>query len=374
MQYRFLLAGLLLTRSAMAQMSVADSDIALHAPDAAWRAYGKVQAWAAYDAIPIRDFTGDWGAHYTPRDGRNVFMQRDRAEAGVEKDGWRIGLEYRLEMTLASNRDTVEMYHFYLQRKDPDGDRRFVADAHLKSWAAGGMRVGRTFALGDSKAPMLLMVSGAAYSNARNRDGEAGGSVTYSKANAYRFDGVYFGSNTNYTYPFMPEAEQKSSGATLSAALQWPLSSELTANLAVNDLWSRMRWSNLPVIDKVIHSDVRSVDKDGYINYQPQIYGKSSLIERRGTIGASTALNLSYVLNQWTLRAGVERIAGINIPRVSGGYATAWGTFSTSYDSRFNMIGVGYDYGPFRARLSGNRLPLLDSSAFAAELGLHYIF
>ena len=374
MQYRFLLAGLLLTRSAMAQMSVADSDIALHAPDTAWRAYGKVQAWAAYDAIPIRDFSGDWGAHYTPRNGRNVFMQRDRVEAGVEKNGWRVGLEYRLEMTLASNRDTVDMYHIYLQRKDPEGERRYVADAHLKSWAAGGMRVGRTFALGDSKAPVLLMVSGAAYGNVRNRDGEASGSVTYSAADAYRFDGVYFGANTNYRYPFMPEMAQKSSGATLSAALQWPLSSELTANLAVNDLWSRMRWSNLPVIDKVIHSDVRSVDSDGYINYQPQIYGKSALIERRGTIGASTALNLSYTLNQWMLRAGVERIAGVNIPRVAGGYATSWGTFSTSYDSRFNMTGLGYDYGPFRARISGNRLPLLDSSAFSTELGLHYIF
>jgi len=142
----------------------------------------------------------------------------------------------------------------------------------------------------------------------------------------------------------------------------------------VNDLWSRMRWTDLPIIDKVIHSDVRTVDADGYINYQPQIYGKSSLVERRGTIGASTALNLSYALDQWTLRGGVERIAGVNIPRVAAGYTTSWGTFSTSYDSRFNMVGLGYDYGALRFRISGNRLPLLDSSAFAAELGLHYSF
>ncbi len=371
MRYRFLLAGVLLTKGALAQMSVADSDIALHAPDPAWRAYGKAQAWAAYDAIPIRGFAGDWGAHYTPRDGRNVFLQRDRVEAGVEKDGWRLGLEYRLEISLDANRDTVEMYHLYQQRKDPDGARRYRADAHLKAWAAGGMRIGRTFALGDK----LLMISGAAYGHARNRDGSASGGVTYAPADAYRFDGVYFGANSNYRYPFMPEAEQKSSGATVSAALQWPLSSQLTAHVAVNDLWSRMRWTNLPSIDKVIHSDVRTVDSDGYLNYQPQIYGKSSLIERRGTIGASTALHLSYVLNQWTLRAGVERINGTNIARLSGSYATSsWGAFSTSYDARFNMVGLGYEYGALRARISGNRLPLADSSAFSAELGLHYLF
>jgi hypothetical protein len=375
MRYRFLLAGLLLSPAASAQISVADSDVQLHAPDQAWHAYGKVQAWAAYDAIPIRDFTGDWGARYTPRQGRNVFLQRDRAEFGVEKDGWRVGLEYRLEISLEANRDTVEMYHLYLQRRDPEGARGYVADAHMKSWLAAGMRVGRTFALGSAagKAP-LLMVSGALYGHARNRDGDVSGTVDYLPSDTYRFDARYFGSSSNYTYPFMPDAEQKSSGASMSAALQWPLTSQLTANLAVNDLWSRMRWSDLPSIDKVIHSDVRTVDSDGYLNYQPQIYGKSSLIERRGTIGASSALNLTYTQDQWSLRAGVERIYGTSIPQVSGSYRSRWGTFSTSYDTRFNMVGLGYELGVFRARLRANRLPIADSSAFAAELGLHYVF
>lgn len=375
MRYRFLMAGLLLSPTAAAQMSVADSDIALHAPDPAWRAYGKVQAWAAYDAIPIREFDGDWDAHYKPRNGRNVFLQRDRVEFGVEKDGWRVGLEYRLEMSLESNRDTVEMYHIYMQRRDPEVGRRYLADAHLKTWLAAGMRVGRTFALGRGagQAP-LLMVSGALYSNARNRDGDVSGTVDYLPSDTYRFDARYFGSNSNHTYPFMPDAERKSSGASVSAALQWPLTSELTANLAVNDLWSRMRWTKLPAIDKVIQSDVRTVDSDGYVNYQPQIYGKNSLIERRGTIGAGTALNLTYTLDQWSLRGGVERIYGTNIPQLSGSYRSRWGTFSSSYDTRFNMVGFGYELGVFRARLRANRLPIADASAFAAELGVRYAF
>src|SRR5476651_1838588 len=94
---------LLLSAGASAQMSVADSDIVLHAPDAAWRVYAKAQAWAAYDAIPVQQLTGDWSSGYTPRNGRNMFLQRDRAEAGAEKDGWRIGAEYRLEVTLQAN-------------------------------------------------------------------------------------------------------------------------------------------------------------------------------------------------------------------------------------------------------------------------------
>jgi len=369
------MSGLLLSGSAAAQMSVADSDIALHAPSPDWRAYGKVQAWAAYDAMPIKDFSGTWESHYTPRAGRNVFMQRDRAEFGVEKDGWRVGAEYRLELSLQSNRDTMEMYRLYQQHRHPDGTVNYVADAHLKGWSGGGVRVGRTLALGDAagNAP-LLMVSGALYGTLRNHDGEAGGTVGYSTANAYRFDAQYFGSNDKYTYPFMPDAAQKTSGASVSVALQWPLSSQLTANLAVNDLWSRLRWSNLPSIDKVIHSDVRTVDSDGYVNYQPQIHGKSSLVDRTNRIGASTALNLSYVQDQWLLRAGMERIEGTNIPQVSVSYRSRWGTFSTSYETRFSTLGLGYELGPFRARLRTDRLPLTEASAFGLEVGLHYIF
>ena len=369
------MSGLLLSGSAAAQMSVADSDIALHAPSADWRAYAKIQVWAAYDAIPVKDFSGNWSAHYTPRDGRNVFMQRDRAEFGVEKDSWRVGVEYRLELSLQSNRDTVEMYHLYQQHRNPERAASFVADAHLKGWSAGGVRIGRTFALdGVAGGTPLLMVSGAMYGTVRNRDGEAVGKVNYTPADAYHFDAQYFGSNDKYTYPFMPDAAQKSSGASMSVALQWPLSSQLTANLAVNDLWSRLRWSNLPSIDKVINSDVRSVDSDGYINYQPQIHGKSSLIDRTSRIGASTALNLSYVQDQWLLRAGMERIEGTNIPQVAASYRSRWGTFSTSYETRFNTLGLGYELGPFRTRLRTDRLPLSDASAFGLEVGLHYIF
>jgi hypothetical protein len=196
--------------------------------------------------------------------------------------------------------------------------------------------------------------------------------VSYTPTDAYHFDAQYFSSNDKYRYPFMPDTTQKSSGSSVSVAIQWPISSQLTANVAVNDAWSRLRWSHLPSIDKVIHSDVRSVDSDGYVNYQPQVHGQSSIIDRTESIGASTALNLSYALDSWSFRSGMERIAGTTIPQVSGSYRTRWGGFSASYETRFNTLGLGYEQGPFRVRLRANRLPLSDASAFGLELGLHY--
>lgn len=117
---RFILIHLLACGSALAQQ-----------PDTAWQAYAGVQLWAAYDAIPIRQFDGNW-APYAPRDGRNVFLQRHRAEAGVEKDGWRVGLEYRQEGRLVTNRDTLDFYHAAQQSLRPDGARAYTFDAQFK--------------------------------------------------------------------------------------------------------------------------------------------------------------------------------------------------------------------------------------------------
>ncbi|RFP12003.1 MULTISPECIES: hypothetical protein [unclassified Duganella] len=370
-----LLGALLAANGAAAQTSVADSDIALRAPSAAWQPYAKAQAWAAYDTVPIRELGRDWGNSYAPRNGRNVFLQRDRVEFGVEKDGWRIGAEYRLEVSLQTNRDTVDLYHLYQSHKTPDKALDFAVYAQSKQWAAAGARVGRTFTLPEHGAGNpLLMVSAAVYGHARNHDSSASGKVSYKPDTAYRIDGTYANSQTDYTYPFMPEATQKSSGASISAALQWPLSSQLTANLAVNDLWSRMRWTNLPSKAQSIASDVRTVDGDGYINYKPQIAGQNSLIERTGAIGASTALNLTYRHLQWGLRIGAQRIAGTTIPEAIGSYASRWGTFSASYDTRFNMVGLGYEQGPLRLRVRTDSLPFSEARAFSLETAMYFAF
>ncbi len=370
-----LLGALLAASGAAAQASVADSDIALRAPSAAWQPYATAQAWAAYDAVPIRDLGRDWGDGYAPRNGRNVFLQRDRVEFGVEKDGWRVGAEYRLEGSLQANRDTVDLYHLYQSHKAPGKALDLAVYAQSKQWAAAGARVGRTYALPNLGAGTpLLMVSAAVYGRARNHDSSAAGAVSYKPETAYHIDGTYTNSKTDYTYPFMPESAQKSSGASVSAALQWPLGSQLTANLAVNDLWSRMRWTNLPSMVQRIASDVQTVDGDGYINYKPQIVGQNKLIERTGNIGASTALNLTYRYRQWALRAGAQRIAGTTIPEAVGSYASRWGTFSASYDTRFKMVGLGYEQGPLRLRVRTDRLPFSEAHAFSLETALHWAF
>lgn len=372
---RLLLISLLVSANALAQQSVADNVGALHTPDKAWQTYARLQLWAVYDAIPVREFDSDWSVGYAPRDGRNLFLQRNRAEFGVEKDGWRVGVEYRLEGSLDASRDTLEFYRFYKQRLRPDGARDFNLNPQFRSWSAAGLRVARTFALGAAAGNgPLLMVSGALYANPRNRDIDVTGKVNYTPTDVYGFNAQYQESDTRYRYPFMPDQSQTSSGASVSLALQWPLSERLTANLALNDIWSRMRWSNLPAVRKNINSAVTSYDQDGYVNYQPLLSGQNSQIDKTGAIGASGAVSLSYQLELWTMKIGLDRIEATTIPAVSVAYRSPWGVFSTSYETRFNTLGVGYDHGPFSLHLRANRWPLNEASAIGLDAGVHYAF
>jgi hypothetical protein len=357
---RLVLINLLACGSAMAQQ-----------PATAWQAYANVQLWAAYDATPIRQFDGTWDT-YAPRAGRNVFLQRHRAEVGVEKDGWRVGLEYRREGTLVTDRETLDFYHNYQQRLRPDDARAYTLDAQFKTWSAAGLRVARTFALDRPGA--ALTVSGALYAHPSNREIEINGNINYQQVDEYGGNARYRESDTRYRDPFMPGLSQSSSGASVSMALQWPLSERVTANLALNDLWSRMRWSNLPSITQSLNSNVTSLDQNGYINYKPLLSGQNSRIDKSGSIGMSSAASLTYRLDRWSMKAGLDRIEGTTIPAVATTYASKWGAFTGSYESRFKTVGIGYDLGPLRLHLRADRWPLSQASAIGVDAGLHYTF
>ncbi len=345
------------------------------AQSTAWQAYADISAWAAYDAIPVEEFGGKWGEGYAPRSGRNVFLQRNRVSLGVEKEGWRIGVEYRQEGSLDASRDTVDFYHLYQQRQLPDTARSFDLDARFHLWSASGLRVSRTFTLDQTAlAGLQVRVSGALYGSLRNRDTKLGGSTSYQGSGAYGFDAQSLDSDTRYRYPFMPEAAQASSGGSVSVALQLPLDARWTANVAIDDLWSRLRWSNLPTVQKNINSEVATTDQNGYVNYQPLLTGQNSLISKTGTIGATRSASLTYRQDQWSAKLGVDRIAATTIPSVALTYQSALGAFMAGYESRFNTVGLGYGIGPFHVQLRTNKWSVSQASSLGLNAGVQYAF
>lgn len=386
MQYSFFistvvstLVSVLACANAFGQISLADQHAPLHLATTEWQAYANVNLLAAYDAIPVRNFESDWSSGYAPKQGRNLFVLRNRAELGIEKDGWQFGMEYRQQGAMDASYDTVEFYHLYKQRERPALARDFAVNGQFKSWSAAGLRIAHTFALpgmnisGSTQAP-LLMLSGTYYANPRMRDMALQGQINYQSNDVYSVMAQTQETNTRYTYPFMQDVAQTGSGASVSLALQWPLNEQLTANLALNDLWSRMHWSNLPAVQKQLNSAVTSYDQDGYVNYRPLLIGQNSQISKQRSIGSSAAVSLNYRYAQWSVQPALDYLEGIYIPQISASYQSRWGSFSGSYESRFGTLGAGYEYGPLRLRLRSNRWNLNQASALGLDVSLYYRF
>ncbi len=367
--YHFCCAG------AQAQQTLSDQSFPLHPAGKEWQVYTKLNLLAAYDAIPVRNFDSDWSSGYAPKAGRNLFLQRNRAEFGVEKDGWQIGLEYRQQGSLDASHDMVEFYHMYQQRERPVRARDFAIDGQFQSWSAAGLRLAHSFALSaDKDTAPLLMISGSVYANPRMRDMAISGTANYQSNDVYSLAVTSLESNTRYRYPFMQNVSPSGSGASISLALQWPLRENLTLHLAANDLWSRMRWSNLPTVRQQLNSEVTSYDQDGYVNYRPLLSGQNSQMRKQRSIGASAAASLEYRLAQWQLKSGVDYLEGSYVPMVSASYPTRWGSFTGSYESRFHSVGIGYDYGIFGLHLRSNRWSLSQASALGLDASLRYRF
>jgi hypothetical protein len=334
-----------------------------------WKPFVELDLWRASDAIPISQIESDWSKGFAPRAGRNVVLMRNRAAAGAESDQWRIGYEVRQEAFLDIDRDTLEMVRLYKQRQDPDAPRTFAADARYKNWSARGLRVGRTF-----EGPLIAgravrtLVSVAWYSGSHYRQNEVSGSISYLNSREYAFNATELDIDSRARLPFL-DATPEASGVSISVATEVPLSEALTLKVKVDDLWSRMRWRNLPVTRQTINSDVAGTDSEGFLNYRPLLSGRNQQVDESITLPRYGTAELSYRTGAWRYAAQVERYAGVTIPTLSAARQFGWGVLSARMETRFHTFGLGYEFGNFRVLLQADSIRQDKAKAQAVQLG-----
>jgi hypothetical protein len=367
-----ILIGLLYCIAAQAHAGTTDASSASSTSAASvlsgWRPFVEVDLWRASDPIPIAEFDSDWSKGFSPKDGRNVALMRNRAAAGAESAQWRIGYEIRQEATLVTDRDTLEAVRLYKQRQDPAEPGVFPVNAEYRNWSAQGLRIGRTVE-GPLIAgrPVRMAVSGAWYSDSRYRRNDVSGSVRYLGAGDYTFNARELDIDSRAQLPFL-NATPEASGMSISVAAEVPLSDAWTLNLKVDDLWSRMRWRNLPVTRQAINSDVASTDSEGFLNYRPLLSGRNQQVDESISLPRYGTAELSYRTGAWRYATQVERYAGVTIPTFSARRHSAWGDLTARIETRFHTIGLGYTFGNFRVLLQTDTLKQDKAKAQAIQL------
>jgi hypothetical protein len=257
----------------------------------------------------------------------------------------------------------------YKQRQDPEASATFSANVKYKNWLARGLRVGRNFEGPEiAGRAVRTLVSVARYSGSRYRQNEVSGNVSYLGSGEYGFNASELDIDSRAELPFL-NATPEGSGFSVSVATEVPLSEALTLNVKIDDLWSRMRWRNLPVTRQTINSDVAGTDSEGFLNYRPLLSGRNQQVDETMTLPRYGAAELSYRSGAWRYAAQVERFTGVTIPTFSAARQFAWGVVSARIETRFHTFGLGYQYGSFRLLLQADAIDQDRAKAQAVQLG-----
>lgn len=338
-----------------------------------WTLYSDVSAWQASDAVPIDQIDGTW-TDYAPRAGRNTALMRNRAAAGVEKNGWRLGLEWRQDARLTTDRASLDAFYLYQQQRKPAPPAGFALQAGYFSWQAQGLRIGHRF-----DGPQIggrtvsIDISAAAYGKQRLRERSVRGTLRYPQADTYDFSASHVDTDSGMTYPFMGEVPS-ASGAGLSLAATLPLAAAWTLVVQADDIASRLRWKNLPVNTETLSSNVGSYDADGYVNYRPLLSGQKRQVARDFRIPRYTAVAVDYRDGDWGAGLQLARYAGETIPTLSVARRFGWLTLHGNVETRFDSAGIGIEAGNFRLMLQSDALRLDEAKARSLQLHYHVIF
>jgi hypothetical protein len=343
------------------------------APADGWSVYTDLSIWQASDPVPIRQIDDDWTA-YSPRAGRNAALMRNRVSAGVGKGRWRLGAELRQDAWLGADRESLDAYTLYQQKRKPAPPASFALRAQYFSWKAQGLRAGYTFdgpRFGTRTG--TVEISGAVYGKQRLREQSVDGVLTYARDGSYGFDATHVDVNDRMIYPFMGDAPS-ASGASLSVGATLPLLDAWTLRLQADDVASRLRWKNLPVNTETLKSNVTSYDADGYLNFAPMLSGRKQQVERSVRIPRYTAAALDYRSGDWGAGVQVARYAGVTVPTFSVSRRFGWLTLRANVETRFDSAGIGIEAGNFRFMLQSDAWKLAEAKTRSLQLHYHLDF
>ena len=332
-----------------------------------WSTYADVQLQARYDAVAISEFSGDWRRDFTPRSDRNLLFQRNHANAGVEKDGWFLGYDIRQDASLVADGQTLDLIRRIKQQDRPDGAVVYDLNARMTSWRAQGAQFGRRFAERLDRPGFSFSVG--IYGKPVYRDNQVSGSLSATPPDQFAADLVQRDINTRASIPFQ-NGSASGSGATFSAGLRLPVTQELTASLVVEDLFSCIRLTNVPVTVQQVNTAAAHYDSQRFVTFTPLLTGSNTQQSQNVSLPRYSTADLVYTDGAWSARGAVVRFAGVTMPEVSAARQFAFGEVSARYEFRYKMVGLGYRYKGLNIAMASDSLSA--RSAKAAQVAANY--
>lgn len=365
----------------------ADGLLALDNParnGAATAAYAGAEAFEGNDQVAMRQYGKDWKGDYAPRAGQNIGLLAARAEAGVQWDGYRLGVLRRAIGLAQANRDTADLLRQYKTGSGYDGGRAYLVDARVAGFEADGVRLGKRFALAAAGGWQIDWgVAGALLRGRRIRVDLAAGQVVALGARDVGAGAVWSstdsGTDTSgagaFNPPFGARPAWSGQGYAVDTGIVLRRQDGLTLEAAVNDLAGRMTWKNLPLHVINYNSANKYYDANGYVHFNALANARSGYRDLSQTLAPKLWLAAGYPVGAFDLQAAGSYTRGYWLPEIGAAWRVApqWRLVG-GYDVRFKTVALTVRHRWFYAGLRSADPDLTRARAYGAQGGLSIPF
>lgn len=352
-------------------------------PENSWSFQG--EAFAANDMVPLKYFDDDpWPANYRTRAGTNLGLANARIAIDTNRGDWSIGYFYRQDWLLKGNRDSIDAYVLDRNEQLTSQVRSFDLDYSIQGYVADGLRMAISRKISSANGHVFRW--GAAASLLRGLDvrkEQAKGNLISTAGSASLIgDRQLFNSQLNAVSTsssfndFIPAAVKDVSvgvGYALDLGLNWKFKNGANIDLAVNDLFGRIKWNRVPLIEQEINGafmgDTFSSGANAIISGSNRYQSLSLALDPKLSISGA------YPLGAISLHARADSIDGLWIPQLGGEYAfaTNW-RVGLDYETRFGSAKISLRHPKYFVSLSTDKLKLNESHALGFAAGLSYVF
>jgi len=241
--------------------------------------------------MAVASFVGGWDRNFSGGSSALAFSWN---EMGIGFQGWLIGMFWRQDSYLRFHPDTAEFYYLTENKKPLEYGRDYNIDLSVKHNNSQGFRIRRQLV---DRSDFKFTVGLSYLQAAQLFYGRLTGKIVAKTENDYDFDNVqldymYYDDKLFDRYVEAPIGN----GYTADVSVFFQLNNRISLTLHVTDIYSRIRWRDVPATRAQLTSDNKTYDENGYVNVDPALQGRHSQQNYTQSLPMRSALTLSAAM------------------------------------------------------------------------------
>lgn len=308
----------------------------------------------ANQALSIHKLFNNWEGPFNPKNTNTALMSSEM-ELTFGRDIWRLSYINRIELFLWASRGLMELIWYDKNKKALPLNKDFSLCLEGNGFAAHGIKFsyGKAFSYMKNKKIGCGIAMSFLKGNRVQKifmQGEA--HVSGTKDYDYYGDMTYY-YNHNYLYDRKDIDNGNGNGVTFDIGLGMDITKRLSASLVLHDIWGMIWWQDVPYTNASFDSHNKEYDEDGYVKYNPSIYGRESTDDFTQRIYPKTNLCFNYHMNKWAVLISSDFIEKDIYPEAYFNYYFSDSmSLNCGYCLFFSQIKAGIRYHMFYLGIS----------------------